>query len=597
MEERIRPEGAVMPEPGTANGQTTDRPVGVQPAYTAKPAQPFRASRLQLGAAVYSYLLGWFYFCGLVQGAPLMPFSNWHVGGMNPATLGVFCVLFFGGAEFFLRRAGRKASAESWWWLGFAALLLANLLILRPLLYGAGYWHDYEYGYYGWQVLALHLGAMYWLVCRAGLLIGGGRTGCFAPLDAVLCLLGRPFFWFFLRIRVMWYGCRRVWEKLRAARQHKKRDLLGAGLALCLLVPLFLLALMLLAGADAGFASLLENFAQLLTVPEWVAGRLLLFAASLPVGAYLYGALGSVLRQKPDPDRQSRWLAALEKQRCLPQSAMTLGLVAFCVLYLLFFAVQAGYLFGAFFGHLPEGFTAAEYARRGFFELCAVAVLNFGLLLAVTALCKGRPESNPLLRGLTAALMAANLLFVLVGASKMGLYVTRFGFTEKRILSSWFMLVLAVVSVLALLAVFRQLDWIRLGTFAAAGLFLALCLCQHQRLAYRANLMLYQNGGVTQLDPWTLRQQSAGISEYERANDLIRAGWGVGETPEDVMYAVKGYSGDNALHYGRNGEGNQQVWFYLSGKAEKNSGTLTMTLDKSSEMVISLELASGQSNG
>ena len=63
------------------------------------------------------------------------------------------------------------------------------------------------------------------------------------------------------------------------------------------------------------------------------------------------------------------------------------------------------------------------------------------------------------------------------------------------------------------------------------------------------------------------------------------------------MYAVKGDSGDNALHYGRNGEGDQQVWFYLSGKAEKNSGTLTMTLDKSSKMVISLELASGQSNG
>ena len=51
MEERTRPEGAVMPEPGTVNGQTTDRPVGVQPVYTAKPAQPFRASRLQLGAS------------------------------------------------------------------------------------------------------------------------------------------------------------------------------------------------------------------------------------------------------------------------------------------------------------------------------------------------------------------------------------------------------------------------------------------------------------------------------------------------------------------------------------------------------------------
>ena len=172
----------------------------------------------------------------------------------------------------------------------------------------------------------------------------------------------------------------------------------------------------------------------------------------------------------------------------------------------------------------------------------------------------------------------------------MGLYVTRFGFTEKRILSSWFMLVLAVVSVLALLAVFRRLDWIRLGTFAAAGLFLALCLCQHQRLAYRANLAMYQNGVITQLDPWTLHLQSAGISEYDLADDLSRAGWGVGETPEDVMRAVKGYSGDSALHYGRNGEGDQQVWFYLSGKAEKNSGTLTMTLDENGEAVTALEL-------
>lgn len=590
MEERMQLENGAMPQTGMPNSQAAAPAAGAQPLYTAKPAQPFEVTRLQLGAALYSYLLGWFYFCGLVLGAPLMPFSDWHAGGMNPATLGVFCLLFFGGAEFFLRRAGRKAPAESWWWLGFSALLLANLLILRPLLYGTGYWHNYEYGYYDWQVLALHLAAMYWLVCRAHLLTGGERTGCFAPLDAAASLLGRPFGWFFLRIRVMWYAFKKLWARLRAARQNKKRDLVGAGLALCLLVPLFVLALMLLAGADAGFASLLERFARLLTVPEWVAGRLLMFVGSLPVGAYLYGALGSVLRQKPDPERQSRWLAALDKQRCLPQSAMTLGLLAFCGLYLLFFAVQAGYLFGAFFDRLPAGFTAAEYARRGFFELCAVAMLNFGLLLAVNVLCKGKPQQRPLLRGLTAALMASNLMFVLVGASKMGLYVTRFGLTEKRILSSWFMLVLAAVSVLALLAVFRGLDWIRLGTFAAAGLFLALCLCQPQAFAYRVNLTLYQNGTIHQLDPWTLRQQGAGISEYELADDLIQAGWGVGEMPEDVMYAIGGYSADDELHYTRDEQGNRQVWFRVSGKAAEDAGTLTMTLDESGETVTALEL-------
>ena len=218
MEERIRLENGAMPQTGMPNSQAADPATGAQPLYTAKAAQPFQATRLQLGAALYSYLLGWFYFCGLVLGGPVLPFAEWYVGSMNPVALGVFCALFFGGAEFFLRRAGRKAPAESWWWLGFSALLLANLLIVRPLLYGAGYWNDYEYGYYGWQVLALHLAAMYWLVCRAGLLTGGGRTGCFAPLDAALCLLGRPFCWFFLRIQVMWYAFKKLWARVRAAR-------------------------------------------------------------------------------------------------------------------------------------------------------------------------------------------------------------------------------------------------------------------------------------------------------------------------------------------------------------------------------------------
>lgn len=591
MEERTRPEGAVMPETGTANGQTTDRPVGAQPAYTAKPVQPFRATRLQLGAAVYSYLLGWFYFCGLVLGMPLQPFSDWCTGSMNPAVLGGFCALFFGGAEFFLRRSGRKAPAESWWWMGFAGLLLADILLLRPLFGRVGYWQGgYSFGFYDWEVFALHLAAMYWLVCRAGLLTGGGRTGCFAPLDALACLFGRPFYWFFLRLRVVWYGLKRTWARLRAARKQRKRDVMGAVLALCLLVPLFCLALILLAGADAGFANLLENFARLLTVPEWLAGRLLLFVASLPVGAYLYGALGSTMRQKPDPEKQSRWLAALNRQRCLPQSVMILGLAAFCALYLVFFAVQAGYLFGGFFGHLPAGFTAAEYARKGFFELCAVAVLNFGLLLASTGLSKGEPTRNLLLRALTAALMAANLLLAVVGASKMALYVTRFGVTGNRILSSWFMLVLAVVSVLALLSLFRPLDWIRMGTFAAAGLFVVLCLCQPTLLAYRANLALYETGVVNQLDPWTLRQQAAGKSDYTLARDLTEAGWGVGESPETVMQAVQGFSAGNELHYGWSALGQRIAWIKLSGGPEGGPWTLSMILDESGETVTALEL-------
>ena len=97
MEERIRLENGAMPQTGMPNSQAADPAAGAQPLYTAKAAQPFKVTWLQLGAALYSYLLGWFYFCGLVLGGPVLPFAEWYVGSMNPVALGVFCALFSAG--------------------------------------------------------------------------------------------------------------------------------------------------------------------------------------------------------------------------------------------------------------------------------------------------------------------------------------------------------------------------------------------------------------------------------------------------------------------------------------------------------------------
>ncbi len=566
------------------NKQDILRPAATQPQpdKTAAPnsgepdAPAFHVARPQLAAALYSYALGWFYVCGFWLGAPLLPFRDWYMGTMHPAMLGVFCLAFFGGAEWFLRRAKRPAPRESFWWLGFAALLLADLLVLRPLVRGAGYWQgDYYYGFYGWEVFALHLTAMYWLVCRAGLLTGG-QTGPFALVDAAAALLGRPFRWFFLRIQVIWHSLRTGWARRPKARE--KRDVMGALAVMCILVPLFCLALALLTGADQGFARLLEDLLRGIALPQWRELNLVYFILSLPVGAYLYGALGSVLRQTPDPEKQARWLNTVEQNRCLSKRALTLGLGAFCVLYLAFFAVQAGYLFGAFWGRLPVGFTAAEYARQGFFQLCCVVVLNFALLVVAAALVKG--GLNGVLRGLLTALMGANLLFAVVSAAKMALYVSRFGFTDRRVLSSWAMLVLALCSLLAILRLFKPFPLVRRAVFLAAGLFAALCLCQPQYLSYRANLALYQNGVIQQLDAYTLRQQRGGGSEYRFARDLLAAGWGPGLAPEDIQITIQGYgcSGDDLI-YTLAEDGSRQARLLLEDGPEGRRWHLWMQLD------------------
>ena len=78
--------------------------------------------------------------------------------------------------------------------------------------------------------------------------------------------------------------------------------------------------------------------------------------------------------------------------RFAPRSTVLTALLVLCVVYLLFISMQAKYLFGAFWGALPEGFSYSEYARQGFFELCRVAAINIVILLA-TKLISGEQSA------------------------------------------------------------------------------------------------------------------------------------------------------------------------------------------------------------
>ena len=60
-------------------------------------------------------------------------------------------------------------------------------------------------------------------------------------------------------------------------------------------------------------------------------------------------------------------------------------LLLFNIVYILFIAVQFKYFFS---GTLEDGFTYAEYARRGFFELLFVTLINLSITIAVITLTK-----------------------------------------------------------------------------------------------------------------------------------------------------------------------------------------------------------------
>lgn len=101
--------------------------------------------------------------------------------------------------------------------------------------------------------------------------------------------------------------------------------------------------------------------------------------------------------------------------------------------------MQGSYLFGAFRHRLPAGFTVAQYARQGFFQLCMVMGVNFLLLWLVTH--SSRALNRPG-RIMCTVLLAQSILLAVTALSKLALYIACFGFTPLRLQSSWLVCVL-----------------------------------------------------------------------------------------------------------------------------------------------------------
>lgn len=382
------------------------------------PRPPFEASRTELLAALLMFVTAYLYVLSVL-------WERYDLIWTVAAGLII-------GTELLHWRVPR--SWESWVWLGCflvctasAALGIERVWYLRQTL------------------LFVHIFAVWWVLSRSGKLLEG-KSGHLLPLDALNGFVLLPFGGFFLRIRTLWWGLRQL-RPTREQTSARRWGWLTLAAGLCLL--LFIAATGLLMQADAGFSALLERLEPLLHLrldaELWL--RLLL---SLPVGAWLFGLTDGARRQPVERletrrAKTERLLAAIQK---VP-AGFWMGIVGvFSALYLAFFILQGSYLFGAFTRTLPEGFIVSEYARQGFFELCKVMALNFALLWLVTRMVS--PETRQR-KGFLAAcllLLAESLLFAVIALSKLGLYISCFGFTPLRLQSSWLSCVLLAGCVL-----------------------------------------------------------------------------------------------------------------------------------------------------
>ncbi len=202
----------------------------------------------------------------------------------------------------------------------------------------------------------------------------------------------------------------------------------GILVGLLLALPLVALVATLLMNADAAFEGLMSQLPELDL--EELPGTLIfggLFAS-------LLCAQGISLAHKPvgQPFAQPR--------KGIREATVNTVLVSVCLVYGLYFVSQLAYLTGGLAGILPEGYTMAQYARRGFFEMAVLCGIN----LALIALCVGlvrKTDRTPLAtRLLCLFLGAVNIFLVAAASGKMFLYMEAYGLTRLRLLTQVIML-------------------------------------------------------------------------------------------------------------------------------------------------------------
>ena len=281
--------------------------------------------------------------------------------------------------------------------------------------------------------------------------------------------------------------------------QKRNRVIFAVLIGIAVSIPILTIVGLLLLCSDLVFYEMFCNlfgwFGQW-HIPKWfVDGAVLrIIFMVVAVFVYTYGMLAYCRKRQTCEEK--------EQAKC-PQwdayIAITMT-VLITALYLIFCIVQ---IFGLFLGKmsLPEGYTYAEYVRRGFFPLLFVCIFNICLVPA----CHAFFARSKILNLLLTIICCCTYIMVASSAYRMALYINSYGMTFLRFAVLWTLAVIVLFTAGILYDIYHEnFELFRYLLVVATIGYLSFAMIHPDYWIAKYNIAALKNGEMT--DTFYLQQ-------------------------------------------------------------------------------------------
>jgi len=237
-------------------------------------------------------------------------------------------------------------------------------------------------------------------------------------------------------------------EQTEAGVQPSKRNIWPVVRGIVIALPIIAIFASLLSSADVVFGQRLEeliNWFKLDNLPELIFR----FVYIVIIGYALAGVILHASTQSKDEKLTNEDKPIIPTFLGHVEATIVLGSVI--ALFAAFVVVQFQYFFGGQTNIHIDGYTYAEYARRGFGELVAVAFFALLMLLTLSAVTKRDTETQRrIFSGLGVALVTLLMVMLFSAFKRLGLYEEVYGFSRLRTYTHVFLIWLGLLLIVTI---------------------------------------------------------------------------------------------------------------------------------------------------